>query len=38
VRLFGSGETLVRRADGTGFELPSAKGRLLLEVPNFFLK
>ena len=36
VRVFGTGETLVRAADGT-FVLPTAaRGRLLLEVPGFF--
>ncbi len=35
VRVFGSGESLPR--SGEGFLLPaSARGRLLLEVPNFF--
>jgi len=35
VRVFGTGATLARHVDGT-FELPTAKGRLLLEVPGFF--
>jgi len=37
VRVFGSGEALAREADGT-FRLPSVKGRLLLEVPDWFSK
>lgn len=36
VRVFGTGEKLARSADGSGFTLPTAKGRLLLEVPGFF--
>lgn len=35
-RVFGSGEKLARVADGSGFALPSAKGRLLIEVPDYF--
>lgn len=35
VKVFGSGETLPRDADGA-FILPAVKGRLLLEVPDFF--
>lgn len=35
VRVFGSGLSLPRQADGS-FLLPPAKGRLLLEVPDFF--
>lgn len=35
VRVFGSGETLPRTASGA-FILPPAKGRLLLEAPDFF--
>ncbi|MGI4787701.1 MAG: alpha-L-fucosidase [Janthinobacterium lividum] len=34
-RVFGTGEALIREADGT-FTLPSAQGRLLIEVPGFF--
>lgn len=37
VRVFGSGEALPRNADGS-FALPIAKGRLLLEVPDFFAR
>lgn len=36
VRVFGTGELLPRTADGTGWQLPATKGRLLLEVPGFF--
>ncbi len=36
VRVFGTGEKLARSPDGSGFVLPAAKGRLLLEVPDFF--
>lgn len=36
VRVFGTGEILPRSADGEGWALPVAKGRLLLEVPGFF--
>jgi hypothetical protein len=37
VRVFGTDEKLARSADGSGFELPArARGRLLLEVPDFF--
>lgn len=36
VRVFGTGEKLARSATGSGFVLPAAKGRLLLEVPGFF--
>jgi hypothetical protein len=36
VCVFPTGEKLARSADGSGFALPVAKGRLLLEVPNFF--
>jgi hypothetical protein len=36
VRIFGTGGALPRAADGSGFGLPIAKGRLLLEVPGFF--
>ncbi len=34
-RLFGTGEPLARRDDGA-FELPPAKGRLLIQVPKYF--
>jgi hypothetical protein len=36
VRVFGTGEKLARTPDGTGWQLPVTKGRLLLEVPGFF--
>lgn len=36
VRIFKSGEKLAPSPCGTGFSLPQAKGRLLLEVPDFF--
>jgi hypothetical protein len=35
VRVFGTGETLPVNSDGS-FILPVTKGRLLLEVPEFF--
>lgn len=37
VRVFGTSETLPRTGEGE-FALPSAKGRLLLEVPGFFAR
>ncbi len=36
VRVFGTGEALSRSPGGEGWLLPAAKGRLLLEVMNFF--
>ena len=36
VRVFPSGELLPRNEDGS-FPLPPAKGRLLMEIPGFFL-
>ncbi|WPJ95108.1 alpha-L-fucosidase [Coraliomargarita algicola] len=36
VRIFGTDETLATTEDGTGWVLPSIKGRLLLEVPDYF--
>jgi len=35
VRVFGTNETLPQNSDGS-FTLPLAKGRLLLEAPDFF--
>ncbi len=34
-RLWPDGRILNRREDGT-FELPSSKGRLLIEIPDYF--
>ena len=36
VRVFGAGEPLAQDADG-GFILPATRGRLLLEVPGFWI-
>jgi len=36
VRVFGTGEPLARNPDGS-FILPAASGRLLVEVPGFFI-
>ncbi len=36
VRVFGGPELARSAGDGAGFELPQAKGRLLLEVPAYF--
>lgn len=36
-RLFGSDEKLTPCEDGRGFTLPVAKGRLLIEVPRYFI-